>query len=66
MSIRQAIDCLPPAHRVPLHDGEVVRGPEDVKPRLQDDDHSYDVVTPFMGPCGKVCGIYIVQGENPL
>ena len=34
--IRQAIDRLPPAHRIPPQDGEVVSGLEDGKLRLQD------------------------------
>ena len=36
MRIRNAIDLLPPAHRIPSSDGEVVTGPEKSKLRLQD------------------------------
>ncbi|MCJ1467533.1 hypothetical protein MMC07_006158 [Pseudocyphellaria aurata] len=34
--IRNAIDLLPPAHRIPPSDDEVVTGPEEGKLRLQD------------------------------
>ena len=62
VKILQVIDRLPPAHRVPLHNGEVVNGPEDGQPRLQDDDDVdddlYAIMKPLMIQCGKVYGVY--------